>query len=1093
MVVLSWLPLAASGVERFDTWLAKVNSFEGRVESQRVSSQRWQAVAVDETYFKGDGLRTLDRSRARLQLPNETFWDLDQNSRINLTDAPASGEASEGNFLLELWEGMALFRSRQSKSVNFRTPRLNGANHGTEFLVEASDDATIVTVYDGVVETWNEHGKLSVSKGHSTIARKGQAPQPYLRVKPEDAVQWALYYPPVVDFGAVSKTGLAPPLIESLARHRHNDLSGALAALDQVLEADRTAVFHNLRAGLLLTAGRVDEAETDIRQALKLHSNDATATAQQAIVAVACNDKDQALALAKRASTESPRSVPAKLALSYAHQARFELEQALASARQAVELEPDNALAHARLAEMQLSLGRNRQAETAARQALKLDPGHARAKALLGFARLMQRDTEEALRHFDEAVRQNPSDPLNRFGLGLAKIHGGELKAGTEELEQATSLDPNDSLLRSYLGKAYYEQKRSEPAAAEYQRARELDPKDPTPYFYEAIKKQTENRPVEALRDLQTAIDLNGNRAVYRSRQMLDSDLAARSAALGRVYGDLGFGPRALVEGWTSVATDPTDFAGHRLLADSYSALPRHDVARISELWVSQLLQPANLLPVQPHLAERDLLFLSSAGPQSLSFNEFNPLFARNRLGVQMSGLVGNNDTYADEITQSGIWGPLSYSLGQFHYQTRGFRTNNLVDQNVYNAFIQAKVSPNLNVIFEARHRDVDYGDLTYLWDLSEPFDNKTRTKLNVDTVKFGGNYSISERSHFLTAFSYQNVRNLYDKFASEGTGSYLGEWQYLHHGNRFDWIVGQGILRANDNFRFFGYPNETAQATNVNGYVYSNIRFPGNVTWTLGMGVNGNTDISGNSFRRVEPKFGVRWQITKDLTLRGAVFNANRHGLFFNDQTIEPTQIAGFNQFYNDRDSTRSRRLGLGLDQRVADGLYLGVEASRRDLGVFDQFGNWAHWREQLYRGYLNWTPTDWASVSVEYQDEYFWSDAVNTNTHMLPVTLRVFDSSGLFGKLGVTYVSQKFNNYLVYSNSWNIRDQDEFALVDMGVGYRLPKRYGIFRVEVRNLLNQKFNYYGDNFRVGQEIGGEVNPLFMPDRTIFGQLTLSF
>ena len=40
---------------------------------------------------------------------------------------------------------------------------------------------------------------------------------------------------------------------------------------------------------------------------------------------------------------------------------------------------------------------------------------------------------------------------------------------------------------------------------------------------------------MEALH-LQHAIELNDNRAVYRSRLLLDADLAARSASLGRIY-----------------------------------------------------------------------------------------------------------------------------------------------------------------------------------------------------------------------------------------------------------------------------------------------------------------------------------------------------------------------------------------------------------------------------------------------------------------------------------------------------------------------------------------------------------------------------
>ena len=56
------------------------------------------------------------------------------------------------------------------------------------------------------------------------------------------------------------------------------------------------------------------------------------------------------------------------------------------------------------------------------------------------------------------------------------------------------------------------------------------------------------------------------------------------SVAQGRIYRDLGFEQLALVEGWKSVNTHPGDYSGHRLLADSYSILQRHEIARVSEL-----------------------------------------------------------------------------------------------------------------------------------------------------------------------------------------------------------------------------------------------------------------------------------------------------------------------------------------------------------------------------------------------------------------------------------------------------------------------------------------------------------------------------
>ena len=275
------------------------------------------------------------------------------------------------------------------------------------------------------------------------------------------------------------------------------------------------------------------------------------------------------------------------------------------------------------------------------------------------------------------------------------------------------SLDPDNSLFRSYLGKALYEEKRDKKAEQQFIIAEELDPKDPTPYLYDAIRKQTENRPVEALQDIQKSIELNDNRAVYRSKQLLDSDLAARSASLARVYSDLGFNQLALVEGWKSVNTDPADFSAHRFLSDSYAALPRHEVARVSELLQAQLLQPINITPLQPHLEESNLAILRGAGPSELSFNEYNQLFNRNRYSLQVSGLAGSDSTFGNELVVSGVQGNVSFSAGQFHYETDGFRKNNDQKQDIYNVFAQVSLSPKTSVQAEFRSRDFDHGDLT--------------------------------------------------------------------------------------------------------------------------------------------------------------------------------------------------------------------------------------------------------------------------------------------------------------------------------------------------------------------------------------------
>ena len=145
------------------------------------------------------------------------------------------------------------------------------------------------------------------------------------------------------------------------------------------------------------------------------------------------------------------------------------------------------------------------------------------------------------------------------------------------------------------------------------------------------------------------------------------------------------------MEGWKSVNKDPSNYSAHRLLADNYAALPRHEIARVSELLQSQLLQPINITPIQPNLAESNLFILNGLGPSDLSYNEFNPLFEYNRFALQASGLYGGNDTKGDNVTLSGLHDKVSFSLGQFHYETNGFRENNFLKKDIYNAFLQGK------------------------------------------------------------------------------------------------------------------------------------------------------------------------------------------------------------------------------------------------------------------------------------------------------------------------------------------------------------------------------------------------------------------
>jgi tetratricopeptide (TPR) repeat protein len=1069
-------------------------SVQGEVNARKGGAVYWEPVRRKDAFCPGDAVRVMAQSRADFLLINETTLRLDQNTEIVFTPPEREKE-----FWLDVLLGGTYFMSRTPRTFRVHTPFVNAGIEGTEFFIGVEKDRALLTVFEGRVAAAKDRGEVAVSRGQSVVAEAGRAPVLRTEVKPRDAVRWTLFYP------VVSATRPGAP-------------SG-----------------WQDRAANLLAVGRVDEASAEIEEVLKTSPGNADALSLQAVIAVAQNERGKALDLAKKAVAAAPDSATALVALSYAQQADFDLEGALASLREAVKKEPGNALARARLSEILLSFGFLDEALDEAKKAAALPPEIARTQTVLGFAYLAQIRTKESRAAFEKAIGLDQADPLPRLGMGLATIRDGDVEEGRKEIEIAASLDPNNSLIRSYLGKAYYEEKRGKTAATQFTMAKELDPNDPTPYFYDAILKQSANRPVEALHDLQKSISLNDDRAVYRSRLLLDEDLAARSANLGRIYDDLGFQQLALVEGWKSVNTDPANFSAHRFLADSYAALPRHEIARVSELLQSQLLQPISINPVQPRLAQNNILILEGAGPSSPSFNEFNPLFNRNRLALQASGVAGSQGTWGDEVAFSGLKNRYSFSIGQYHSETDGFRENNDLKQNIYNVFTQASLSYKTSVLAEFRSFDTEHGDLEMRFN-PDNFYNNLKQYNKYRNGRIGFHHAFVPGSDLIGTMVYE-----YNRFNSQLTDSFpfpvpppgfvlesdiqrqvdehtFGlEVQQQFRRVRYNLVTGAGFLHVDrstsddtslipnppqDPLLFPPIAFSTSQESTIghtNAYLYSYVRWPDQVTWTIGASadfyiVSGATNPDQSKFN---PKFGVTWTPLPGTTIRAAAFRVFRGDYPFTNQTIEPTQVAGFNQFYADAGGTESWQYGIAIDQKITDNLFAGAEYSHRDLDVPTEVLvppapasiQILDWKERLGHAYSYWTPHPWFALSADYLYQKFDRDgdlAPEVKTQRVPMAIRFFHPCGAMAMFKGTYFDQEGTFFLIgQSPSTDTPEsgEDRFWIFDASVGYRFPKRYGIASVEVRNLFDRQFQYQDTD---------PFNPVVWPERSVLFKITLS-
>jgi outer membrane receptor protein involved in Fe transport len=485
---------------------------------------------------------------------------------------------------------------------------------------------------------------------------------------------------------------------------------------------------------------------------------------------------------------------------------------------------------------------------------------------------------------------------------------------------------------------------------------------------------------------------------------------------------------------------------------------------------------------------------------------------------------VGDNDTLGSEVAQSGVWGRASYSIGGFRYKTDGFRENNDHEQDLYNVFAQVSLTHKTSAQGEFRYKNTENGDLPLRFDPND-FTPTLRQETEIRSTRFGFHHAFSPNSDLIGSFSYQDadaVTKFKSRFAFGPIGietdgelavdedGYMAELQHLFRSERFSITSGIGHFNADgESISILTFQPQlppvfvnsdavtTTRSKHSNVYAYGLIHYPKNVTWTIGSSVDlferGELDRD-----QINPKFGLTWYPFPNTTLRAAVFRVLKRSLI-SEQTVEPTQVAGFNQFFDDANGADVWRYGVAIDQKFSPAVYGGVEYSRRDLEVpFTSVATpvappevrEADWEERLLRAYLYWTPHEWLAVSGEYLYERFERDSQlvgpeqfrEVKTHRFSPAIRFFHPSGISAGMRATYVDQEgiFGNPMVAS----VPGEDNFWVVDASVGYRFPKRYGIFTFGVRNLLDEEFKFQGTN---------PINPTIAPERTLFTRFTLAF
>ncbi|HEY2952399.1 MAG TPA: FecR domain-containing protein, partial [Verrucomicrobiae bacterium] len=676
----------------------------GKVEILR--GGRKIAAAAGDGLRVGDRVQTLELSKATILLSNGTTKQMDEFSAFEVRTPGAQNKKADYNF----FKGIYYFFHRDKPGeYQIHTPTVSAVVRGTEFMLKVDEAITTLSLIDGEVQMTSladPADVITLKNGEEGVGEQGQKLRKTAGLLANNLVQWALYYPGVLDVDELGLTAAEKNVLsDSLAAYEEGDV---LQAVEKYPEgrapaSDAEKVY---RAALFLAVGRVEKAEA----ALKTLTPDANAANRSAPsrLGEALQRVIAAVKFQKFQSRSAPTLGTEWLAESYYQQSLSKLPEAREAAYNAVEKSPTFGFAWAHLAEIEFSFGHTEEALLALDLALQLTPRNAEAVSLKGFLLSAQDKIDAAITWFDKAIELDGALGNAWLGRGLCRIRQGHSEDGRQDMQVAATLEPQRALFRSYLAKAFSQIGDDKHAASEIRLAQKLDDKDPTSWLYSALIHQQQNRVNEAIGDLEKSSALNDNRSVYRSRLLLDQDRAVRAANLAAIYADAGLADVALREAARAVSADYANYSAHLFLANSYEQRVnnqqinlRFEAPRVSEYLVANLLSSAGAGTLSPTVSQQ----------------EYSRLFEGTRAGLASATEYLSRGAWNESASHYGNFGSYSYTIDLLYRTDLGQQVNNDIKQTSLSFQFKQDLTSQDHLYLQTIYADTKGGDLAQRYD----------------------------------------------------------------------------------------------------------------------------------------------------------------------------------------------------------------------------------------------------------------------------------------------------------------------------------------------------------------------------------------
>ncbi|MFH0726090.1 MAG: tetratricopeptide repeat protein [Pseudomonadota bacterium] len=1063
---------------------ARIVHLTGQVEVLSSAADGWHPASAGAALQAGDSIRTGDRGWAALLVADETMIQLNRNSFFTIKSVIFSagwlkpvktGPMGDGakNSLYELNSGQLWLRNKnKAVIIDIRTPLLTAGIRGTEFDLRISaDGAAYLSVLEGRVLARNEVEETVVNPLEQVIARAGGPLEKRILLTPENTVQWVVHLPPLL---SADLPGLLPwPQPDTAAFQQENRIREAHAAL---LNNDPGSV------------------ETMLSEWTKTDSPIPAVWIIYAQSLLLSGKNQEALLAAKRAVELSPHSIGALITKSYAHQALFQLKAALDSARQAVRIAPENETARVTAARLWFALDDTNAAR--AEIAGLSEKGSASLQNLLGFISFAEQDTKAAVACFEAALAFDPGMAESYLGLALARMRLGEKPAAVAAIAAAMVLEPRRSLFLSYWGKMLHELGRPEKALDILAQAAAMDPADPTPWLYRAHILSDLNQAGEAIEALNEAILRNDNRAVYRSRFLLDKDLAVKNVSLARLFRQLGMGDWGQIKAWKSVKLNYANSAAHDFWAwTQYYLSGGKGLGDTSEWLKAFLFKPANANTFN-------------------TVNDYTLLYEQPDVGGSLELWAGNHDLRHGSAVLHGAAPEqhLSYQLDLLKYTRDQWRGGLYEEGRLVRPSLKWDITPRDHLSFRAHLESVDYGDTDTLTQYHASVDRANKSESDYGQVEFGYYRHMSAGADFLMHLRHRFESDIAVK----------RHQRFFYSPNTYDFYADIGLEEPYTVFQLLQLFHLQNHQVMLGTFQYWSDRDYDGVTRTylnhggIPVPVASDQTQSRRTRRQQSYYFQDIWELSSLFSIEGALYadtienvssadNTTWSDTFWNPRVglqftpgagntvtlafarhldtlfaaarIDPIDVVG-NPLASLFEGSVIEQWALGWQHEWPKGAFLArlfdqtldYDFKIRQAGKEKMMNVENHYQgiEISYNQLLtNRFGLNLGYILVHVEDDE--SDAKNEGENqMLYGSLAYLHPRGFYGGL----LQQHF---VVHYDNRPDNPNDDFNITTAYIGYELPKKRGDIRFEVINLFNEHFDgvYLSDLAGIWPETAG--------------------